>query len=714
VRKCDILRVAVVGILGSLLLIAGCSSGTNAPRTAAREQREYHREFPAPLALPKAVNLSRRKSADIAGGTAGGLEAPESESSLGDNLLVNGDFSRGLEGWHAPASCFQPDSSTRAPNGKPSLRTENPDSCAPSAEAAVNEFVAPPGVYSIGGEIKTSVLSDQKKVVVGAQMDLFTGCETRLVNDAGDWHRFEGKHCVVEPGMRAPFQLAVNRNATGAAWFANMYVREEIAPLVRIFMLYPNYRGYLFADQSQEVRAAVTLNPGGDIRREDLVFEFEAVRVDSGAKTDHTYKSPADDFTASLDFGPLPAGVYQVRGRLLGIDGKILFEPPPYRIVKVSSSAGALMKAWIDERNLAHFGDGKPHFVIGIYDTSAYSNRGQAYAPALDEISEAPINMMVNYLVTDAPISAINAYTYALQEHGIFLLPTVNDFYEDNKQYPHGLATALGASTQDDLIARYANALAGNRAIAGYYVQDEPTADKVPRSFHQYQVIKANDPAGFNLAVLDRPHEFPLWKDTVDVLGVDPYPVWLPENNEIAEVGDWTREAVEAVHASRPVWTIIQFFQADAMSSWPTEQELHDMSWMAITEGASGVFYWSHGMRGLGWVRNQAERTALWGSLVRVTKEIKDLEPVLLQPDTQVLSAKPSEDIVTREKTGADGVRYVIAYNQSIAASPARFVLQSPARSVTVRRGMIKIEIKGGDTFEDTFAGYEAKVYEIR
>jgi hypothetical protein len=190
--------------------------------------------------------------------------------------------------------------------------------------------------------------------------------------------------------------------------------------------------------------------------------------------------------------------------------------------------------------------------------------------------------------------------------------------------------------------------------------------------------------------------------------------VWLPVENYIAEVGDWTRMAVQAVHASRPVWTVIQFYQATAIASWPTEQQLHDMSWMAIAEGASGVFYWSHGMRALGWVRDPAEKAALLGSLVRVTKEIKDLEPVLLRPDTQVLTAKPSQDIVTREKSGADGARYVIAYNHGSAAALARFVLQSPAQSVTVRRGMVKVEIKDGKTFEDEFDGYEAKVYEIR
>ena len=241
-----------------------------------------------------------------------------------------------------------------------------------------------------------------------------------------------------------------------------------------------------------------------------------------------------------------------------------------------------------------------------------------------------------------------------------------------------------------------------------------PAADKVESTFHQYQVIKANDPAGFNLIALDRPHDARFWKDAVDVVGVDPYPLWLPVDNDIGEVGDWTRTAVNAVHGSRPVWTIVQFFQADAMSSWPTEQQLHDMTWMAIAEGASGVFYWSHGMRGLGWVRNPAKHAALWNSLVHVTKEIKDLELVLLSPDAQVLSARPSRYIVTREKTGADSSRYVIAYNKTNSEASAHFVLQAPAQSVTVRRGTVRLEMKDATTFDDQFNPYEAKVYEIR
>ena len=704
-RKRGVFQVAGLAAFLSLL-VTGCSSGTSAALEASNLRRAT---YPAQEPSPDSENLGQHHSANL---PAGGLEAPETGWTLGQNLLVNGDFSRGLDGWRVSGRCFRPDSSIRAPNGNPSLKIEDPDSCGPFTKQAVNEFVAPPGVYSVGGEIKTPDLP--QKLVAGAGMDLFTACETEMVNGAGDWQKLDSKHCVVAPGTRSPFRLAIDGITSGPAWFANMYVRKEIAPLFTTFMLYPNYRGYIFAGQPQEVRAAVTLNRGPELRREDLVFRFEAVRTDSEIKADHTYKSPADDFTATLDFRQLPAGVYQVRGRLLSTSGKVLFEQPPYRVVKVDSEPGKFLKAWIDQDNLAHFIDGNPHFVLGIYDTTGWSYGAVTYEKELGAIAQAPINMVINYFLTNAPTPAVTAYTAAMRQFGIAYLPAVSGFYTGNSAFPNHIADEFGTDDPDLLISDYVSTFRFNPAVVGYYVQDEPGVSVQPETFHQYSLIKANDPSGFNLAVLDRPLDLPFWKDSVDVLGVDPYPIWLPAGNYIGEVGDWTRMAVRAVHASRPVWTVIQFFQADAISSWPTEQQLYDMSWMAIAEGATGLFYWSRGIRALAWVKDPAQKAALWGALVRVTKEIKYLEPVLLRPDAQVLSAKPSRGIVAREKISADGTRYVIAYNQEGESAPARFVLQSPAQSVTIRRGMTKLEIKDGLTFEDQFDAYQAKVYEIR
>ena len=49
----------------------------------------------------------------------------------------------------------------------------------------------------------------------------------------------------------------------------------------------------------------------------------------------------------------------------------------PYTIVKLDASLRAGMKAWIDPTNRAHFIDGNPHFVLGIYDTTElFGQRG--------------------------------------------------------------------------------------------------------------------------------------------------------------------------------------------------------------------------------------------------------------------------------------------------------------------------------------------------
>src|SRR5260221_7356570 len=160
-RNRGIFRGAGIGVFVSLLL-GGCS-GANAPFKTSSQRRAFSAQEESPP-----FNLTQRKRQMI---SAGGLEAPETGTTLGGNLLVNGDFSAGLRGWHASVRCFRPDSSTRAPNGKPSLKLENPGSCRPSAKLAVNEVVAPPGIYSVGGEIKTSELIEAERLVLGAPTD---------------------------------------------------------------------------------------------------------------------------------------------------------------------------------------------------------------------------------------------------------------------------------------------------------------------------------------------------------------------------------------------------------------------------------------------------------------------------------------------------------------------------------------------------------------
>ena len=483
------------------------------------------------------------------------------------------------------------------------------------------------------------------------------------------------------------------------------------APL-KTFLVYPNYRGMMFSDQSQVARVAIEVNPPAGATMAQLHAVLEVVDPDGNVLLSDRVSLPTDgSIVATIDIRELPLGRYRLLTLLAGPGDQRIFTSSPYTIVKIGGEARASMKAWIDSENIIHMG-GRARFVIGLYDTTGYALRPEYYAPRLQEVAKAPINLMINYFLSGARPDLIPAYTEAMEPFGIYLLATVSAFFPEMRAYPDwARAGNIGA---DDLIAQYSKAMVGDSRVVGYYTCDECTGEVQPRTFHQYGLIKQYDPGGITFAVENYPNEFQFWRDTVDVLGIDPYV--LGTRFDESYVADLTRKAISAVKGARPVWTVIQFFRMSALSHFPNEQELHDMSWMAITEGAGGIFYWSYGLRGLDWGKpDPLVRQARYDELVNVTRGISALETVLLAPDRSVLSANSASGIViTKQKDIPGGSRYLISYNHSGNAVDARFTLDRPARSVSVYGENRSIALDtSGSSFNDTYAPFQAHVYKI-
>ena len=195
------------------------------------------------------------------------------------------------------------------------------------------------------------------------------------------------------------------------------------------------------------------------------------------------------------------------------------------------------------------------------------------------------------------------------------------------------------------------------------YVMDERSFDQVPAHFHQYQVLREADPDHMTLAISNKSRQLNFWRDTVDVLGMDPYPlINMKLGRPLTLVAEETRAAVEATHGSRPVWMCLQFFQGWSTDRWPTEEELRTMSLMAITEGARGLFYWSFGARALAWVKDPAKKEEYWRQLASVTKELKSLEPALLAADAPEAMKSVSDSRIRWRAREAEGKWYVFAY----------------------------------------------------
>ena len=659
------------------------------------------------------LSITFRASAFAQSVVDGGLTAPEVGWSLSPNLLVNGDFSQGTAGWTLYSPCFSLDPTVLAPNGAASLELSNPATCSHLPAIAKNSFIAGGGkVYTLGGQMKTENFLGSS-TLDGAIFDLLGSGRSDTLTGTTDWTTTTLQHLSVPAGKNTTVRLQTYGSVpSGNAWFANLSLQQEIPPPLQTFLEYPNYRGMMFSDQSQVASLDVTVTPPSGTSLTSLRVEIDA--VDSGGLTvaSQTVVPTATEFTATLDLGALPPGSYQVAGKLEDGSGNVLMTQSSYAIVKLDASVRAGMKAWIDPANRAHFIDGNPHFVLGIYDTSGYSVRPAAYTAELASIAQAPINMIINYYITNASTPAITAYTTAMNQFGMVFLPDVAAFYTGLPAWPVGPAKQFGTNDQDQLISDYTAALSSDPGVVGYYVGDEPAVGRQPETFHQYGLIKANDPSGFNLSVFNHPLDLGFWKDTVDVFGVDSYPIAYASGNNLADVADRTRMAYQAGHGARPVWTVIQFFKLTTLAAWPTEQQLHDMSWMAIVEGASGLFYWSHGARALQWVKDPVEHAALYQELINVTTEIKSLEPVLLSPDAPVISANSAAGTVfTKTKIGADGTRYLFSYNYTASPVTAQFTLAGPATSVLDYDTGMTCAPDTSTSFTGVFQPYQAHIF---
>ncbi len=652
---------------------------------------------------------------------AGGLTALPEGSGQGPNLVDNASFETvrdgALGGWG-----LRPDGELwsvvrEGRDGRPALRL-NAGRRAQTMPSIEQALTLEPGLYTVEGWVKTQEAGGK---------DPRSG--VRLCLDARPsanwWHCSEAAHGTTDWTLHRVANIAVTQRGSykvwlgvygtpdGTAWFENVSLTMARKPPLDVYLLYPNFRGMLFDDRPQTVRVAVGTAARGRVR---LALLDEA----SGQPRAGREYEAAPSLTAELDAAGLPLGRYLLRVEMLDAGGAVSGRYPDYRIVKMPARAREKLTTWYDERNVTYFG-GKPAFVLGLYTTSGYSTTRGAYAAGEggwgnDRIAQAPINLLINYHLGRAPIPALGVYLDDLHAHGIRYLQTVNFYHPKDGQYRE-IEYPAAKKGEDELNRWVARTLGAHPGLGGFYVMDEQSADMVPIVFRQYRALAAAAPGSVTYGVLGdgKESQAPLWRDAMDVMGLDPYPILKPAGqNDLAMVGEWTRLGQDAVKRSRPVWMVLQYFPNTVAGGWPSESDLRVMSWMAIIEGARGLLYWSFGEKGLAWVKNPREREQKWAELVRVTREIKALEPVLLAPDAAVVSRESSNGAVRTLGKSADGARYLFAYNTRNTPTRVTWTLAAPAtETFDLASGRPGPGIEG-DAITAELGAYEVRRLRIR
>jgi hypothetical protein len=408
---------------------------------------------------------------------------------------------------------------------------------------------------------------------------------------------------------------------------------------------------------------------------------------------------------------------------------------------------------------------GNPSFLLGVYDSGgAYSSdpafwEQAIFSPTGDRgLQGFGLNVYLNYWLGGMPISQTNALLDVLQTHGMMYIQTGNCF-ED------GSWTRYGPGSFSIMDQTYVQQYAQHPAALGYYIMDECDDTLIPETTQHQQQLHAWDPQGLTFAAtLAAAYRDPsLWNDAVDIVGIDPYPLYGPEpatGYTHFIVADFASKLRAKAKPTQPIWMIHQFFKFTTDSRMPTADEMRAHAVMSIVEGSQGVFWWDIGVNGV----RQLDATTVASSmndLKVLTNELAGLQPALVAPAAnQALvgnSTKFADPVAGRiaqlqhniavewlysriqwyqaelaalqagdtSKSGGmlngaanvrtltkvvNGVGYVFAYNYTNAVQPVTFTWNAAPTSVRESRSGQTPALNGA-SWSDTFGPYQARIY---
>jgi hypothetical protein len=232
-------------------------------------------------------------------------------------------------------------------------------------------------------------------------------------------------------------------------------------------------------------------------------------------------------------------------------------------------------------------------------------------------------------------------------------------------------------------------------------------------AFGQYERARRGNPDAMVLAMAAPTADLRRWRDIGDMVALDAQPLFGPEprggydHGAVAEAITLSRAAVRD---ARPVVGVLPFAPLSSLGRWPTLTELRSHAYMAIVEGARGLWWSSVGDRGCaGDCRAQLQHR---DDLTRVIDELAALEPVLLAADAaDALSDNSNSKIKAKVKL-VNGKGFVLAYNTSGSRQSATFTWRTTPATISVH-GEDRALVVSGRSFTDTFAPFTAHVYVV-
>lgn len=162
-------------------------------------------------------------------------------------------------------------------------------------------------------------------------------------------------------------------------------------------------------------------------------------------------------------------------------------------------------------------------------------------------------------------------------------------------------------------VAEFVRTYKNHPAVAGWYLYDEPAANKVsPQTLEiSYQAIKAEDP-NHPIAIVfasSQTAKVPQYLNAMDIYMIDRYPLFYgkPEFDNLHNFGQWMQQAASYA-GDKPFWPVLQGYGEgeDGKPQYnrrlPTAAEERYMFYTAVLAGADGLLFYGHHLTQQSWI----------------------------------------------------------------------------------------------------------------
>ncbi len=417
----------------------------------------------------------------------------------------------------------------------------------------------------------------------------------------------------------------VPRGMTGKAWFDDLSIIPAERPLLGAFVT-DVYRNTAV---SGDVNLSVVVNmPPDELVEKGARAYFDIL---SAATSRRTVEVPVVNGAArtKVDVCELAAGETEMQFRLMDAKGaqlaskSLIFTRPVPKGQRPYLAKMPRLPVRI-ERNRTLF-NGAPFYPLGMFVSKIEDS-------VIADLKKGAFNCVLAYNPpTRKQMDAAHAA-------GLKVIYSIKDAYLGTRSCP---AEIIDEASEIKWVTERIAAFKDHPALLAWYINDELGIELKERLTARRDLVEKLDPGHPAYVALYQMDILKEYLGTFDVIGSDPYPICQTGDPPISQVAEHTRITRETIFGGMAMWQIPQIFDWGCYrkkdvekTRAPTFEEMRNMAWQFIAEGAMGLVpYAYHPLKHMDW-RDKFD--VQWKKVCDISHEIAASAPVFLSEEPPV------------------------------------------------------------------------------